>query len=107
MSGKLSGLQKRLTKVEKQLADRADRARRAWLAKCNCKDWTLAGPAEQFEEQMKLRCPCHGFRRLGKITRLLYTEPGSPPTRLDELIATYEAGLAEAEREQAHDAQES
>ncbi len=101
MSGKLSGLQKRLTKVEQQLADRADRARRAWLAKCNCKDWTLAGTVEQFEKEMKLRCPCHGFRRLGKITQLLFAP------RMDELIATYEAGLAEAEREQAHDAQES
>jgi hypothetical protein len=102
MAGTLSGLRKRLAKVEQQMADRADRARRALLAKCNCEDWTIALSPEAFEAAMNLRCLCHGFRRLGKITRLP-VKPDSPPTRMDELIATYEARLAQADSEQAHD----
>ncbi len=60
---------------------------------------------------MNLPCPAHGFRRLGRITRIVFVNPDDgteePSPRLDELIATYEARLAQADREEAHDPQES
>lgn len=103
MSGTLSGLRRRLVKVEQQRAERAERARRALLAKCNCTELTIALVPEKFEAEMNLRCPFHGFRRLGKIMRSC-VKTGS---RLDELVATYEARLAQAESEQAPEAPES
>jgi hypothetical protein len=110
MSGKLSGLWKRLAKVEQRMADQA---RRAELANCNCEHVvTLAipGQPEEFEAEMNLPCPAHGFRRLGRIMRIVFVDPTDgelPSPKLDELIATYEARLAQADREQAHDPQES
>jgi hypothetical protein len=102
MSGNLSGLWKRLAKVEQRMADQA---RRAELAICTCKhmpDVTLAitGQPEEFEAEMNLPCPAHGFRRLGRIMHIRFINPADgtaePCPRLDELIATYEAGLAQA-----------
>jgi len=104
MSGTGSSLRRRLVKAEQQLADQAERAHRAWLANCNCKDQTFVDYAKNFEEEMNLRCPCHGFRRLGEIVRF---DRAHPDARLTELIATYEAGLAQAESEQAHVGPES
>jgi hypothetical protein len=110
MSGKLSSLSRRLAKVEQQAADQA---RRAELANCACTDLTIANPdlPEEFEAEMNLPCPAHGFRRLGRIMRIRFLNPDDrtavPSPRLDELIATYEARLAQADREQAHDPQES
>lgn len=105
MSRKLSSLNGRLAKVEQQMADQA---RRAELANCNCEHvGTLAitSQPEKFEAEMNLPCPAHGVRRLGRIMQLVFIDPGDterPSTRLDELIATYEARLAEADREHAH-----
>jgi len=104
MSRKLSGLWKRLAKVEQQMADQA---RRAELANCTCihsSDVTFAisGRPEKFEAEMNLPCPAHGFRRLGRILRIRFMKPDGtekPSPRLDELIATYKAGLAQADRE--------
>jgi hypothetical protein len=113
MSGTLSGLRRRLAKVEQQMADQAQRAE---LANCTCKhtpDVTIAVLPEEFEAEMNLPCPAHGFRRLGRIMRIVFVEPTNPggtevpSPRLDELIATYDARLAQADREQAHDPQES
>ena len=113
MSGKLSGLQKRLAKVEQRMADQA---RRVELANCTCIHsplLTLAipGQPEEFEAEMNLPCPAHGFRRLGRIMHMQFINPedgtAEPCPRLDELIATYEARLDQADREQAHDPQES
>jgi hypothetical protein len=113
MSGKLSSLSRRLAKVEQQMADQA---RRAELANCTCRhmpDLTLVYPfqPEEFEAEMNLPCPAHGFRRLGRIMQIVFVNPDDgtevPSPRLDELIATYEARLAQADREQAHDPQES
>ena len=112
MSGNLSGLWKRLAKVEQRMADQA---RRAELANCTCIHspcFTIAitGQPEKFEAEMNLPCPAHGFRRLGRIMHICFIDPdgtAEPDPRLDELIATYEAGLAQADREQAHDPQES
>ena len=112
MSGNLSGLWKRLAKVEQRMADQA---RRAELANCTCvhSPWmtfAITGDPEEFEAEMNLPCPAHGFRRLGRIMHVRFMDPdgtAEPDPRLDELIATYEAGLAQADREQAHDPQES
>jgi hypothetical protein len=97
-----------LAKVEQQMADQA---RRAELANCTCNDMTIANTVlpEQFEAEMNLPCPAHGFRRLGRIMRIVFVDPGGkkvPSPRLDELIATYEARLAQADREETHDPKE-
>jgi hypothetical protein len=88
----------------------ADLARRVELANCTCKDTsgvTLAipGQPEEFEAEMNLPCPAHGVRRLGRIMQLRFVEPGvtgKPDARLDELIATYQARLDQANREHAY-----
>ena len=112
MSGNLSSLWKRLAKVEQRMADQA---RRAELANCTCirSPWmtvAITGQPEKFEAEMNHRCPSHGFRRLGRIMHVCFIDPdgtAEPDPRLDELIATYDAGLAQADREQANDSQES
>ena len=112
MSGNLSGLWKRLAKLEQQMADRA---RRAELANCTCihspyVTIAITSQPEKFEAEMNHPCPSHGFRRLGRIMRIRFMNPdgtAEPCPRLDELIATYEAGLAQADREQGNDPQES
>ena len=55
---------------------------------------------------MNLPNPAHGFRRLGRIMRIGFVKPDGakePSPRLDELIATYKAHLAQTDREEAHD----
>jgi hypothetical protein len=100
-----------LDKLEQRMADQT---RRAELANCTCQFMTVAipGQPEEFEAEMNLPCPAHGFRRLGRIMRIVFVNSTNPRTkvpspRLDELIATYEARLAQADREQANDSQES
>lgn len=95
--------------MEQQLADRA---RRAKLANCNCKGvgFTIVGSPEVFEAEMNLPCPAHGLRRLGTIMQVVPANMDGTSVsdrRLDELLATYAARLAQADREQANDAQES
>jgi hypothetical protein len=91
MSGKLSSLDRRLAKVEQRLTDRA---RRKKLANCICREGTQAAEAEEFEVEMNRTCPVHGFRRLGKITPLVYVNPDKTFTedsaKLLKLIETYE-----------------
>jgi hypothetical protein len=101
-----------LAKVEQRMADQA---RHVALANCTCNTLvTLADPnhPEEFEAEMNLQCPAHGFRRLGRIMQIVFVNPTNPPTevpspRLDELIATYEARLDQADRELANASQES
>ncbi len=110
MSERLSGLRKRLAKVEQRMADQA---RHAELANCTCNmSVTLANPdhPEEFEAEMNLPCPAHGFRRLGRILRIAFINPDrtqEPSPRLDELIATYQRRLDQADRELANASQES
>jgi hypothetical protein len=110
MSGKLSGLWKRLAKLEQRMAEQA---RRAELASCTCvRTLTVALPdqPEQFEAEMNRPCPAHGIRRLGRITRIHFWNPDGteePCPRLDELMATYKARLDQADREGADAPQES
>ena len=73
MSRKLSELNKRLAKVEQQVANIATRDK---LANCNCYPkgpngralpWFVVKDAKEFEADMNLSCPAHGFRRLGRL----------------------------------------
>jgi hypothetical protein len=110
MSGKFSGQWKRLAKLEQRMADEAQQAE---LANCTCIHiLTLADPdqPEAFEAEMNLPCPAHGIRRLGRIMQIDFVNPDGtevPSPRLDELIATYEARLDQADREVADAPQES
>jgi hypothetical protein len=110
MSGKLSSLRKRLDQLEQRMADRA---RRAELANCTCihmPDVTLAIHPEEFEAEMNLPCPAHGFRRLGKVLAIRFRDGDGttePSDRWDELIATYQRRLDQADRELANASQES
>lgn len=63
MSTKLS---RRLAKIERWKAEKA------WgkkLAHCNCRVATVANPChfEEFEAEVNLACPAHGFRNLGTL----------------------------------------
>lgn len=93
MSEKLFSLRKRVAKLEQHVADRA---RREKLANCNCEYSTIvvAERAEEFEAEMNLPCPAHGFRQLGRIVHIVLVSAGERPaysSRIDQLIATYEA----------------
>jgi len=69
----------------------------------------VPGQEEEFEVEMDLPCPSHGIRRLGTIMRVVFVNPDCTPepSPLDELIATYEARLAQADGELAHDPEKS
>ena len=100
MSGTISSLQKRVAKVKQEISDR----KRRWeLANCNCQKETWISSAEEFEALMNVPCLVHGFRRLGEIMRMDF---GSN-SRLTELLAIYEAGLAEVEQLKADETHES
>jgi hypothetical protein len=65
---------------------------------------------EEFEAEMNLPCPAHGFRRLGKVLGVRFRDGDGttePNPRLDELIATYQRRLDQADRELAIASQES
>lgn len=77
MSGKLSSLNRRLAKIERQLIDEA---RRAELANCICRKTTVADSdkPEEFEAEKNKPCPSHGVRQMGMIVRIEYM--GRPDT---------------------------
>jgi hypothetical protein len=111
MPGKNNGLRKRLAAIEQRLAEME---RREELANCNCKDRTSACAAmlEEFEAEMKVTCPTHGFRRLGQITRLSFVEPDGTEcgntASLEQLLAEYDARYTRhSNAELEHDSQES
>ena len=83
MSQRLSTLRERLATVEQQIADIAEREK---LASCNCREHTLAFNvlAEDFEKEMNLSCPVHGFRRLGKVTFVRFVCSGEDPEEVEE-----------------------
>jgi hypothetical protein len=88
MSGKLSSLSRRLSKVERQLIGAAKQAE---LANCNCRELTVAeaDKPEEFEAQMNENCPAHGFRRLGLIIEV--RNLGERRAQLDQLLTIYRA----------------
>jgi len=114
MGGKLAGLRRRLEKAEKVLAETAEGER---LADCICKVRDVSPPTiafsnkpEEFEAEMKKKCPVHGFRHLGHIVAIRFVAPGRKDERgrLDELLDEYyalESKHSEAQLE--HDSQEA
>ena len=102
MSRKLSDLNKRLAKVE-QLA--AHIAMREKLGKCNCYPdpvglkMLVVKDAKEFEAQMNLPCPAHGFRRLGKLMVVTIVggkgEISEECARREELVEEYDRRLSE------------
>ena len=72
MSAKLSGLRKRLAKLEHA---QADRTKVEELANCNCPELKsavsfLAVCPRKFEEEINKTCSVHGLRRFGEIVVL-------------------------------------
>ena len=106
---KLLSLRNRLAKVEQQLADRA---RREDFANCTCREVTTAipGQEEEFKAEMDVACQSHGFRRLGRIIKVVFVKPDGTEqdsSRLDQLLAIYEARrLHQAVPELEYDSQE-
>lgn len=93
----LKSLQRRLAKAEQR---GALIARRRKPAGCICDNtfFVVHGP-EQFETEINRPCPAHGFRRLSDFVVFVPDEPER--TRLEELMAAYEARLAKSEQELA------
>jgi hypothetical protein len=112
MVGKLAGLQRRLQKVEKALADTAEQQR---LADCICRIGPKSAPtiaystqAEKFEAEMNQKCPVHGFRDLGPIIAIRITDEPGERFRLDDLLDEYKARESEYRRAKLeHDHQEA
>jgi hypothetical protein len=109
--GKLPSLRKRLTKLEQTLAKKAKQKE---LEDCICKDGAvfMLGKEDEFEAEMNVACPVHGFRRLGQIVQIVTVAPESYPenekeevrrknARSNELMKEYETRLAAAERHAA------
>ena len=102
MSRKLSDLYKRLAKVEQQAAHIATQEK---LANCNCYPHTLGlkmlvvKDAKEFEADMNLSCPAHGFRRLGRLMVSTIVarrgEISEDCARRNELVREYEGRLSE------------
>jgi len=73
MSERLAAYRRRLAKVERQLAVIA---RRSELANCNCDKTTrVVVWSEELEAVRNVRCPAHGFRRIGVIAVIEYIGP--------------------------------
>lgn len=106
MSRKLfNNLNMRLAKVEQQVAHIATREK---LANCNCYPkgpngralpWFVVKSAEEFEADMNLSCPAHGFRRLGKLMVVSIVsrkgEISEDCARRNELVTEYYRRLSE------------
>jgi hypothetical protein len=100
----LSNLSRRLAIVEQRVADTA---RREKLSNCNCFPQDperlgipfLATNEKEFEAQINLRCPAHGFRRLGKLIVLTIVNPDRTITeesvRLGQVVDEYQLRLSE------------
>ncbi len=99
MSGRSSNLRNRLGEVERKVGEVV---RREQLAKCNCNFRTSysAWDPEEFEGDINLPCPAHGFRDLGFIVlcRLVDKHGVSIDSvgdaRREQLFATYNARRA-------------
>ena len=99
MSGKLPGLRRRLVRLEQALAETAEQGK---LADCVCK-FRNQSPAmiafsnkpEEFEAEMNQKCPVHGFRDLGNIIHMKFTDLPDERFRLDDLLDEYYARRAD------------
>lgn len=95
MAGKLAGLRRRLEKAEKALAETVEQEK---LANCICKLGPRPRPTiaisvepEKFEAEMNQTCPVHGFRDLGNIIHMKFTDLPDERFRLDDLLDEYHA----------------
>jgi hypothetical protein len=114
VSGRLTGLRRRLAKVEKALAETAEQEK---MAGCICiprrgRFTTIAfsNKPEEFEAEMNQKCPAHGFRSLGHIVVFRVVGPGEEDERckLDDLLDEYRARETEYSRTKLeHDTQEA
>jgi hypothetical protein len=113
MAGKLAGLRRRLEKAEKALAETVEQER---LANCICKvgprgprpTIAISMEPEKFEAEMNQKCPVHGFRDLGNIIHMKFTDLPDERFRLDDLLDEYYARKSEYERaKREHDSQEA
>ena len=68
-------------------------AKQEMLRKCNCRPTTIAYTTkpEEFEAEMNLSCPAHGFRRLGWI--VLLGDAGPEGAKLRQLVELYQERL--------------
>jgi hypothetical protein len=95
----IAKLKTRLVKLERK---QAARRRREKPANCNCRQSTsdysypdISG-AKEFEAEMNLPCPAHGFRSLGRLTSIRIVDRYHPVVEdpeLDKLRAIYIARL--------------
>jgi hypothetical protein len=83
MSDPVAGVRRRVEKIEQTLANIGMRRR---LPGCTCCDLTAVLDPKDFEEQMNLPCPAHGFRDLGTLMVVRYERAagGSSDPSLDE-----------------------
>ncbi len=99
MSGKLSSLNRRLAKVEQQVAERTKREELANRICRTSMPFTIVQDAEQFEVEMNRPCPVHGVRDLGQL--LIHTPFNSDTTpsevsiKLRQLLDLYELRLSQ------------
>ena len=93
MSNRTDSLTRRLSQVERAVAEHAEEER---LTACNCRipprgitvlyKQDLAG----IEKELSQTCPAHGFRRLGQIL-LVHSDYPYKYGRADELLDQYHA----------------
>jgi hypothetical protein len=111
VSGKLTGLRRRLEKAEKALAETVEQKK---LANCICKVGAKSRPMivrsdqpEELEAEMNQKCPVHGFRDLGApIIVIRITDLPNERFRVDDLLDEYNARKAEHQRAKLeHDTQ--
>lgn len=113
VSGRLTGLRRRLEKAEKALAETAEQEK---LANCICKVGAKSRPTivrsdqpEELEAEMNQKCPVHGFRDLGApIIVIRLTDLPNERFRIDDLLDEYKARKLAYERPKPeHDTQEA
>jgi hypothetical protein len=103
VSGKLTGLRRRLEKAEKALEETAEQEK---LANCICKVGAKSRPMivrsdqpEELEAEMNQKCPVHGFRDLGApIIVIRITDLPCERFKVDDLLDEYKARKSEYER---------
>jgi hypothetical protein len=111
-----ASLSMRVAKIERWKAEKAWRKK---LAHCNCRVATVANPCQlqEFEAEINLPCPAHGFRNLGTIISIRpygYTAGAGPLPdkckndifhqnlhKIDELTALYLKRLASYARHES------
>jgi hypothetical protein len=99
MSTRTDSLTRRLSQVERTVAEHAEKER---LTACNCRAGGVTvlnkNDLGNVEEEFSQTCPAHGFRRLGHII-LFHSEYPYKYGRADELLDQYNARLEAWEAE--------